>query len=41
MPITAISTESAAWESLKARLQERPVHGEGRRFKRDELHERR
>jgi hypothetical protein len=32
---------TAAWEALKARLQERPIHGLGRRFTRDELHERR
>lgn len=29
-----------AWEATKARLQERPIHGEGRGFTRDELHER-
>jgi predicted DNA-binding antitoxin AbrB/MazE fold protein len=32
---------TAAWESLKARLRERPIHGGGKRFTRDELHERR
>ncbi|MSQ94349.1 MAG: hypothetical protein EXR98_07315 [Gemmataceae bacterium] len=31
----------AAWESLKARLRERPIHGGGVRYTRDELHERR
>jgi hypothetical protein len=31
----------AAWESLKTRLRERPIHGGGKRFTRDELHERR
>lgn len=31
----------AAWESLKARLRERPIHGMGKRYTRDELHERR
>ncbi len=31
----------AAWESLKARLRERPIRGGGERFTRDELHERR
>ncbi|MCI0640799.1 MAG: hypothetical protein L0Y72_02460 [Gemmataceae bacterium] len=36
-PETAI----AAWEALKARLRERPIHGGGKRFTRDELHERR
>jgi hypothetical protein len=30
-----------AWDSLKTRLRERPIHGLGRRFTRDELHERR
>ena len=29
----------AAWEAIIARLRERPIHG-GRRFTRDELHER-
>ena len=32
---------TAAWEALKARLRERPIHGGGKRFTRDELHERR
>ncbi len=42
-PIEVWSPESAraAWESLKARLRERPIHGGGKRFTRDELHERR
>lgn len=42
-PIEAWSQEGAAtaWESLKARLRERPIHGGGRRLTRDELHERR
>ena len=31
----------AAWEALMARLRARPIHGLGRRFTRDELHERR
>ena len=31
----------SAWESLKARVRQRPVHGGGRHFTRDELHERR
>ena len=34
-------TAIAAWESLKARLRERPIHGGGKRFTRDEFHERR
>jgi len=31
----------AAWEDLNARLRERPIHGGGVRYTRDELHERR
>ena len=31
----------AAWEALKARLKKRPIHGGGKRYTRDELHERR
>jgi hypothetical protein len=42
-PIEDWSPEGAiaAWEALKARLRERPIHGGGKRFTRDELHERR
>jgi hypothetical protein len=42
-PIEDWSQEAAtaAWEALKARLRERPIHGGGRRLTRDELHERR
>jgi hypothetical protein len=42
-PIEDWSPEGAiaAWEALKARLRERPIHGGGKRFNRDELHERR
>lgn len=42
-PIEQWSQERAlaAWESLKARLRERPIHTGGKRFTRDELHERR
>lgn len=40
-PLGERSEPQAAWESLKARLRERPIHGLGRRFSRDELHERR
>jgi hypothetical protein len=42
-PIGEWSPESAlaAWEALKARLRERPIRGGGKRFTRDELHERR
>jgi len=31
----------AAWADLNARLRERPIHGSGVRYTRDELHERR
>ncbi len=31
----------AAWEAIQARLRERPIHGGGVRYTRDELHERR
>ena len=31
---------SAAWEATKQRLASRPIVGPGRRFTRDELHER-
>lgn len=31
----------AAWEAIVARLKERPIHGGGVRYTRDELHERR
>lgn len=31
----------AAWESLKALIRERPLHLGGKRYTRDELHERR
>lgn len=40
-PVEAKPEPAAAWEALKARLEERPVHAAGRRFTRDELHERR
>jgi hypothetical protein len=42
-PIDDWSPEKAraAWESLQARLKEHPIHGGGRRYTRDELHERR
>ena len=32
---------SSAWGALKSRLSQRPVHGGGKHFTRDELHERR
>lgn len=31
----------AAWESIKARLKKRPIHGGGKKYTRDELYERR
>ena len=34
-------TAVAAWESIKARLRDRPLHFGGVRYTRDELHERR
>jgi hypothetical protein len=42
-PIEEWSREQAlaAWEALKARLRERPIHGGGVRYTREELHERR
>jgi hypothetical protein len=41
-PISDSSKDpAAAWETLKQRIQERPVHSGGRHFTRDELHERR
>ena len=41
-PIEDWSPEAAktAWEAIQARLKERPIHGGGLRFTRDELHER-
>lgn len=42
-PINEWSPEAAraAWEALQDRLRERPIHGGGIRFTRDQLHERR
>jgi hypothetical protein len=40
-PLSEKLEAAAAWEALKARLRERPIHGLGKRFTRDELHERR
>jgi hypothetical protein len=31
----------AAWNAIEERLKLRPIHGGGKRFTRDELHERR
>jgi len=40
-PIIEKPEPAAAWESLKARLRQRPIHGVGKHFTRDQLHERR
>ena len=40
-PIADPPASAAAWQALKARLRQRPVHMAGKRFTRDELHERR
>ena len=42
-PIQEWSPEGAraAWQAILARLKERPIHGGGLRFTRDQLHERR
>ena len=32
---------TAAWEAIKSRLRERPLHFGGHRYSREELHERR
>jgi hypothetical protein len=42
-PIEAWSAETAraALERIQARLKDRPIHGGGARYTRDELHERR
>ena len=39
-PIMQKREPTAAWEALKARLRERPIHASGKHFTRDELHER-
>ncbi|MGH7172666.1 MAG: hypothetical protein ACRELF_04175 [Gemmataceae bacterium] len=42
--IEAVESENpslAAWNRVKERLRQRPVHGEGKHFTREELHERR
>ena len=39
-PMTAsVKPQEAAWESLKARLRERPINSGGEHYTRDELHE--
>lgn len=40
-PMTKDASRACAWEALKERIKQHPVHGGGRRFTRDELHERR
>lgn len=42
-PIEAWSPEKAqaAWEALQTQIREQPLHLGGKRFTRDELHERR
>lgn len=35
------NTSTAAWKRVQERLRQRPVHGGGIRFTREELHERR
>ena len=35
------ATALAAWEAIKARLRERPLHFGGQRYTRDDLYERR
>jgi len=39
-PIIERTGSAAAWQSLKKRLKLRPVRGGGKRYTRDELHER-
>jgi len=40
-PISEPQEPVQAWRSLKAWIQQNPLHGLGRRLTRDELHERR
>ena len=40
-PISEKPDPATAWEALKARLRQRPIHGFAKRYTRDELHERR
>jgi predicted DNA-binding antitoxin AbrB/MazE fold protein len=37
----SVAKARAAWEAINTRLQERPIHGGGVHYTRDELHERR
>jgi predicted DNA-binding antitoxin AbrB/MazE fold protein len=40
-PVESENASLTAWNRLKERLRQRPVHGGGKRFTREELHERR
>lgn len=40
-PVESENISTAAWQRVKERLRQRPVHGGGMRFTREELHERR
>jgi hypothetical protein len=40
-PLTEPLEPMEAWQSLKAWIRQKPLHGLGRRLSRDELHERR
>jgi predicted DNA-binding antitoxin AbrB/MazE fold protein len=40
-PVEPDNPALAAWQRVKERLRQRPVHGGGKRFTREELHERR
>ncbi len=40
-PVESDNQSLAAWNRLKERLRQRPVHGGGIHFTREELHERR
>jgi hypothetical protein len=39
-PIVERPESAVAWQALKSRLRQRPVHANGKKFTRDELHER-
>jgi hypothetical protein len=39
-PLAAPQDAARAWAEIKARLRERPIHSRGKRFTRDQLHER-
>jgi hypothetical protein len=40
-PVEAENPSLEAWQRLKERMRQRPVHGGGKHFTREELHERR